>query len=45
MREMVSDVTVSGDVMSSCCYAAMYEFGDSYICLECKEWCDLILAE
>ena len=28
------------DKCSSCCSAAMYEFGDSYMCADCKEWCD-----
>jgi len=40
-REYVSDVTVT-DRSSSCCGSSMYEFGDSYMCTNCKEYCDAV---
>ena len=39
-REYVSDVTVSGESGSDCCGANMYQLGDSYICTDCKEYCE-----
>lgn len=40
-REYVSDITIT-DESSSCCGAQMYEFGDSYMCCECREYCDAV---
>ena len=39
-RELVADITVSGDFGSNCCGASMYELGDSYLCTDCKEYCE-----
>ena len=30
---------------SNCCGAAMYEFGDNYICCDCKEHCEAVEDE
>lgn len=42
-QEHLSDVT--GEGYSSCCGAGVYEFGDSYMCMDCKEWCDMETEE
>lgn len=39
MRELLSDVT--GEGSSNCCGAAVYELGDTYICKDCKEHCEI----
>lgn len=39
MRELLDDV--SGEGSSNCCGAAVYELGESYICKDCKEHCDV----
>lgn len=44
-RELVSDVTVSGDFGSNCCGSSMYELGDNYICTNCKEYCEAVSDE
>lgn len=43
--EHVMDVTATDDLMSNCCGAAMYEFGENFICKECKEWCDAVSSD
>lgn len=30
---------------SNCCGAAMYEFGENYMCRDCKEWCEAVEPE
>lgn len=40
-REYVSDVTAT-DRSSNCCGSSMYELGDSYICTDCKEYCEAV---
>lgn len=39
MSELLDDV--SGEGSSSCCGSAVYELGESYICKDCKEYCDV----
>mgnify|MGYP001612242841 CR=1 FL=1 len=39
-REYVSDVMASDENGSNCCGASMYQFGDDYICTDCKEHCE-----
>lgn len=38
-RELLDDVT--GEGSSDCCGAGVYELGDSYICMDCQEYCDM----
>lgn len=40
VRELVADITVSGDYGSNCCGASMYELGNTLICTDCKEYCE-----
>lgn len=39
-QEHIMDVSEDGP--SDCCSAAVYHLGDSYICKDCKEYCEVL---
>ena len=43
-REMLADIE-NHERLSNCCFSWVYEFGDSSMCGDCKEWCDLATEE
>lgn len=42
--EKLNDV-IEDELGSDCCGAAVYVLGDSYICTDCKEYCDVSSEE
>ncbi len=44
MSTSIDDI-IESEMSSNCCGSSMYEMGNSYICLRCKEHCDAVTEE
>ncbi len=47
---MISMSTEPHDIIeteqsSNCCGASMYELGDNYICMRCKDHCEAVVGD